>query len=509
MNGRALTTLLASLLVLFPVSGEGGATETILPGGLRLVVEERPSTETAAVRLIIGGGTLGDTGKSLFPMPSPGKRSKESTNRDAQMEQGSSRRGLAELHARLLLRGTKTRSGAALAREAEDMGGRLSAYAGLRSETISLDLPAESCERAIPLVADILLHPRFDPADLEKEKDLLLGSLASSRDDPTNDLEDEVLRLLFPKHPLLRLVRLQDAEVRAVSIGDVRAFHGTRLAAFRGALLIVGRCDRGKVEAAAAEAFRELDDAAPSRRLDNAGEPAVEVSPGGSAGTSARATWEDSSGTRPSGIGRSRATPGQDAPHLAGDALPPPAPLPGEVRKRVRKRTTQAEIMVALPTQGVSDEDAPAYSVMRFLLGGFQERLSREIREKRGYAYWLAAEGLALPTAGWFGIHTGARKEHLAEIERIVRSELGRIVDEPASTEELERARRYLTTSEARLDASNGGRASILAGALIDGRPLRTYDQRVARLAAVTPEQVQRLARRLFEGQALAVVTLH
>ena len=164
--------------------------------------------------------------------------------------------------------------------------------------------------------------------------------------------------------------------------------------------------------------------------------------------------------------------------------------------------------MIALPIGGISDEDAPTFSVLRHILGGFQERLYSEIREKQGYAYWLRLAGLATPTAGWIGVHTEAAKASLPAIERVARAELDRIASEPIRAGELERARRFLTTAEARADATNDDRATCLSLALLDGWPMRSYEERVSRLAAVTSAQVRDLARRLFQGKHYAIVTL-
>jgi len=222
------------------------------------------------------------------------------------------------------------------------------------------------------------------------------------------------------------------------------------------------------------------------------------------------------------GIGPDAASAGsdpQDVRTIAGRAgastssaplpeIPPPSPLPANARRRVGKRTTQAEIMVALPFAGVADADLPTYALLRHILGGFQERLYAEIREKRGFAYWVALRGFAMPEAGWFGVHTGTDKKNLPEVEEVIRAELGRIANEPVTAEELDRARRYLITSLARDEETNGGRAGSLVVALLDRRPFRGYRESVARLEAVTPERIQEVARGLLAGRHLAVVTL-
>lgn len=421
-------------------SSASAVREKTLDNGLRLIVEERPATETVALRLVLLGGAL---------------------------EAPLDRRSLAELHASLLVRSTWTYKAQELSRGVEALGGRLSAGASLRAETVAFDGPAESLYPALSLLADVLLHPRLDAYELEKEKGLLAGSIASSRDVPGSYLIDEAYRALFIGHPFERLIQPSEAEVRAVTIDEVRAYHAHRFGPARLTLVVVGRCTAEEAEGLAAKAF-------------------------GSLGTASS----------------SPSAPPVPVPLPAAVPLTAPAPLANDVHRGVHRRTAQAEIMIATPMDGIRDEEMPAYVLLRHILGGFQERLYSEIREKRGFAYWVALRGFAMPEAGWIGVHTGANKKNLPAIEKVVRDELARIAKEPVAADELERARRYQTTAEARSDETNAGRAASLTAALLDRRPIRTYEESVARLAAVTPAEVQTLARRLFADRHVAVITL-
>jgi predicted Zn-dependent peptidase len=369
--------------------------------------------------------------------------------------------GLARLHAALLLRGTARKSGFELARAAEELGGRLAASSRPLAEIISITVPAESAEPALRLVAEMLQTPRLEPADLAKEKDLLAGEIATERDQPSTARSDAVYRALFPDHPLSRLALPSEKEIRGITIDDIRAFQRARLTGGRLALLVVGSCDPPRVEALA----RELLSAPP--------------------GT-------DSS-----------------ASELVRPSFSLPRPLTADVSERVSQRTTQAELTVALPTAGLADPDRPAFALLSHVLGGFQERLYQEIREKHGWAYSVDAGGEIFPGAGLFEVTTGAEKEHLDDIERVVREELARIASAPVSAEELRRAVAYLKTAEARRDETNAGRAAVLADELLAGSPLRNYQERIARLQSVRPEEIQALARRLFAGRHFAVVKMY
>jgi len=410
------------------------ALERRLPNGALIVVEPRPLTETAAVRLVIGGGNL-----DVSAPPAA-----------------------ARLHAAMLLRGTHEKDGFALARAGEELGGRLSAVSRPLAQVVSITVPAENAESAMRLVAETFLNPRLDPADLEKEKSLLAGTLATERDQPSTHRRDEVVHAVFAGHPLDRLALPTDAQVRLVQIEAVRLFQRGRLAGGRLALLVVGRVDPERVAALAAE----LLGAVPAGNLPT-----------------------------PSAIER--------------PVLPNPNPLAADVSRRISKRTTQAELTIALATSGLADAERPAYALLAHVLGGFQERLYLEIREKRGWAYSIEAGGEDYPGAGLFEVTTGAKKEKLVDIEKIVRSELQRLADAPVTPDELTRAVRYLKTSEARRDATNAGRAGVLTEELLAGSPRRTYEERIALLESVTPAQIQTLARRLFAGKHLAVVTMY
>jgi predicted Zn-dependent peptidase len=438
-NGKRETTraslpaLVAAVLSMCSAS-VGGAVETTLPNGARVIAEERPASETVAVRLLVGGG---------------------------QLDEPDGRHGVADIHAAMLLRGTREKTGFALARAAEELGGRLTARARAAAESIAIEVPAGNAGPAIRLVIETLLSPRLDAADLAKEKALLAGSLATARDEPKTLLDDAFYRTLFPSHALARLASLTEAELRPIRIEDVRAFHRARLDAGRLALIAVGRCSMAQVESLASELLGALPRAAAS---------------GG---------------------------------RLLGPVLSSPPPLAEDVRRRVSHRTTQPTLVIGLPTSGVSERDRPALLLLRHLLTGSDERLYSEIRDKRGYAYWIRSEGLELGSAGAFGVSTGAKERYFPEIEEIVRRELSRIAAQPVSSEELTRAVRYVRTAEAREDETNPGRVGVIANDLVEGAPVRTYEERVARLAAVTPGEIRELARRLFEGKHLAVVTLY
>jgi hypothetical protein len=435
-------------------------TDRTLDSGLRLIVQERPATETVALRLMLLGGAL-----------------------DAPLE----RRSLAEIHASLLARSTWTHKAAELARTVEALGGRMSSGTSLRAETVSFDGPAESLEPGIRLLAEVLREPRLDPYELEKEKGLLVSSIASANDSPSSYLIDETYKALFTGHPFERLVQPQPEEVRAVTIDEVRRFHEGRLANGRIALIVVGKCAAADVEGMARAAF------GPSLAALRSG-----VAPRPAAG------GVDPEELREiAGAGTAAASP---APL---PTIPAPAPLPADARRRVGKRTTQAEIMVALSVAGRLRRRPARLRAASPRPRGVSRRGStrRSARSAASRTGSLCAASRCPRPAGSASTRGRTRRTS----PRSKRSSAPSCVASRPSRSPRRsstRARRYLITSVARDEETNGGRAGSLVVALLDGRPFRSYQQNVARLDAVTPERVQKVARRILEGRHVAIVTL-
>jgi len=363
--------------------------------------------------------------------------------------------GLTVVLAEMLLRGTATRTAAEQARLVERTGSSLEANGSIADIELHANGPAEAFGEVFGLLADALLHPRLDPDDLKKEIFLEQQSLRTSLDNPSTELMRAARPVLFPGH---RLGRVPDPTtyLKGFGIEPVREAWAKRFVGRRLVIAIAGEVDGAGARRRVIEAFGDL----------------------------------------PEGVAALR-------------PFPSPKPLETEPRTRARRRTSQPELLVAMPTRGVLEEDEPAMELLSQVLGGFQERLSSEIREKRGWAYWVSVMEWDFPGMGLFGVGTAVPKNRLEETEAIIRAELARIAGVPPSAEEVERARRFLLTELARNWQQSATRASYFASAIIHSSPARTYDEQAARLAVVTPGQIRDLAARLMHSSRLGVITVH
>jgi zinc protease len=362
--------------------------------------------------------------------------------------------GLTGLLASLLLRGTEQRTASEQALEVERTGSRYWATGGWWGIVIQGSGPSPAFGEVFDVIADAALHPLLDPADLAKEVSLTRQSIRSSMDRPSSALWRAARPLIFGDHPLGRVAD-PERYLTGIDVEALRSARQERVVGKRLVIVVVGEVSRAVARMRVESAFAGLPEGRP-----------------------APVTFE------------------------------PPEPLAEEVRARVKRRTSQAEILVVLPSGRLSEEDSPVRDLLAHILGGFQERLSTEIREKRGWAYWVRTSDWRSPSGGLFGIHTAVPKKHLKEAERIIREELRRIATEPPAQDEVDRARRFLLTARARGWQTSAARAGSFLYAVARGETPRTLDEQAARYEAVTPEAIRDHARRLLDSSKLAIVTL-
>ncbi|MFJ9450141.1 MULTISPECIES: M16 family metallopeptidase [unclassified Herbaspirillum] len=310
----------------------------------------------------------------------------------------------------------------------------------------------DNLDAALKLMADILQHPRFDPAEFEQLRKQILVSLESSRNDPT-ERASEALSLHFDHYPAgdWRAARTLDqriAAVQALTLDDVKAFHRDFYGASSGQIAIVGDFDP---DAAARVIQQSL------------------------------AGWKS-------------ATPYQRVLQDYSEVAP--------TRQFINTPDKENGTYLAKLGLDIRDEDAdyPALVVANYLIGGasMKSRLADRVRQREGLSYSIGTSLSvgALSNAGQFGIGAIAAPQNLGKVDAAIREELQRLITEGFTAEELERAksgiRQQREQSRAQDDTISNGWVNLLD---LD----RTYAwaaQLDERIAALTLDQLNSTLRK-------------
>jgi zinc protease len=364
--------------------------------------------------------------------------------------------GLAYLTGRAIDRGTERRTASMMADELDERGVTLRVSSNRQALTVSCTCLAEDFDDVLAIVADVVRHPTFPPAEIEKRRSEALTILRQNEDNPSARAVDAVLELLYGwEHPYGRSPKGTVIGVESVSRTDMVAFHAARVRPATMALAIVGDV-----------------------RPEHAVERAMQEFEGWTAEPPAPAT-----------VPAPPSSPGRRTRVIA---------MPGK---------TQTDIAYGFTTIRRLDPRYYAYWMMNNVLGqfGLGGRLADNIRERQGMAYY--AFSTLDPTAGEAPLLVRAGVDP-ANVDRAVAAidhEVAALAADGPTATELGETRAYLVGSIPRLLETNQSIAAFLQTSEEYGLGL-DFDQRLPSLVdGVTLDEIHAAAAEVLDPARAAV----
>ncbi|MEW8977302.1 MAG: pitrilysin family protein [Symbiobacterium sp.] len=363
--------------------------------------------------------------------------------------------GVSHLIEHMLFKGTERRTALEIAREIEGRGGTLNAFTAKEHTCYYARVLDEHLPVAIEVLADMLFHSRFDPEDLAREKGVICEEIKMYEDVPDDLVHDLFAGELWRGHALGRPI-----------VGTVER---------------VKALDRDTI-------------------LD----------------WMARHYWPGNMVVAVAGhLEHERVVEWVEACFSGAPAAPPAVPAPGEPPRAnggivMRpKEIEQAHIVLGTAALADGDPDIYALHVLNTIVGGStSSRLFQEVREKRGLAYSVYSCHTAYRCAGSFGVYAGVSPSMVEPALALVTRLLEEVGRTGVSEEELEEAREQLKGQLMLGLESTSSRMSRLGRGELTRGFVYSPDEVIARVDAVTRNQVNELAHRLFveERRVLAVV---
>jgi predicted Zn-dependent peptidase len=355
--------------------------------------------------------------------------------------------GLAHFIEHMLFKGTSRYSAFEIARRIDSVGGMLNAFTAKEYTCFYVKVLSRHCDLAIELLCDIFFDSLFDAEEIEKERNVVLQEISMVRDTPDDYVQDLFNQAFFGDHPLGYNI-----------LGEIETVQGFNHDMVAG--------------------FFEREYRRPRHLIIAA------------AGNLEHQSFVDRIQVR---FGSIPAREGIDREDRFA------------VRRRVDFHYRELEqVQVCLGTRGLSHLDGNRYvlHILNTVLGGsMSSRLFQEIRENRGLAYTVYSFMTSFLDTGMFGVSMGVLKETVRESLDITHRELKSLRDCPIRREELIHAQEQLKGNLLLALEGTDSRMSRLAKCELYYDAYVPVEEILNDIDAVTPDQVQALARELFRDE--------
>ena len=361
--------------------------------------------------------------------------------------------GISHFLEHILFKGTHSRSAEQIAREVDSIGGHLDAFTGKDLAGYTIKVLDEHLPKALDVISDLVLHPLFEPGELQKEKGVILEELKMEMDNPEYVIHESFMGEFWKGHPLGAPIIGTRANIRGFSPERVAAYHQRVYAPGRMVLTAAGNLEHAALRQLAEAHFGSLERGLP----------------------------------------------------LAAQQKPR-THVPFLLQK---KRLQQVQLCMAVPAMPVSDPRRyTAYVLNTMLGGGMSSRLFQNIRERQGLAYSVYSELSLYQDTGCLGIYAGVAKDATRKVVASILAELRDLMNGSVPAEELRRAKDHMKGSLMLGLESTSSRMSNLARQhLFHGRVI-SFDEMLAGIESVSAREVKALARKLFGGEQIGLALL-
>jgi predicted Zn-dependent peptidase len=367
--------------------------------------------------------------------------------------------GLSHLLEHLLFKGTAKYESLQIDQIFDGMGAELNAGTGKETTSVYARVIDEHLADAFDVMADMVFRPTFQ--DIESEREVILEEIAMYEDDPQEKVFDMLGEAVFGDDPLGRAIIGRASVISDTPAADIAGFHRARYRPENIVIAASGAVDH--------DALVEL-------ARERTGPSAAN---GGPAAAGAAMTRNGAAPTAPAG------------------------------RRFERKDTEQYHVCLGGTGMSRHDDRRFALRVLDTIFGGTSSsRLFQEIRERRGLAYSVYSFTSAYADTGQVGLYVGTRADNLVQALSVVGSELTRFRAEPATPEELARAKENLKGRVVLALESTGARMNRLGSEILAGSPLMPLDEVVERIDAVSLDDLAALVQELWDPERLSAVAI-
>src|SRR6266496_1807675 len=399
-----------------------------LSNGLRLLVREDRRLPLVAMGAVFRGGLLAEAPQ---------------TN------------GITRLMAKVLLKGTKTRTAEQIANQIEAVGGSISSEAGNNSFAVSLDITKPDVKLGVELLSDVLLNATMPEEAIAREKEVQIAAIKQDEEQLTTVARNILRQALFTQHPYALRANGSVDSVQRLTRKDLLEFRDRYVVAKNGVIFVFGDVKAAEVKQLFEQALAGMK-------------------PGTLALTDAH----------------------------------PAAPLNKIETVESRKEKAQGVIMVGYRGADIFSPDRYPLQLIDEASSDLGSRFFVRIREQMGLAYYVGANQMEGLVPGLFAFYLGTDPQKIEPVKTALLDEIHKLATDGLTNEELARAKKKVIGQQEIANQSNDSFGYQCALDEIYGLGFNYYKSLEHGVEAVSLDDIKRVAAKYFRDQPYVLATV-
>ena len=399
-----------------------------LSNGLRLLVREDPRLPLVAMGAVFRGGLLAENPQD---------------------------NGITHLMAKVLLKGTRTRTAEQIANEIEAVGGSISSESGNNSFGVSVDVMKPDLKLGVDLLSDVLLNATMPEKAVAREKEIQIAAIQQEEEQLTAVARNILRQALFPQHPYALRSNGSVESLQRLTQKDLIEFRDRHVVAKNGVVYVFGDVKAAEVKQLVEQTLGKMKSGA-----------------------------------------------------LALTDAKPSAPLGKSETVESRKDKSQGVIMVGFRGASLSSPDRYALELIDEASSDLGSRFFIRIREQMGLAYYVGASQMQGLVPGLFAFYLGTDPQKIEKVKEAMLDEIHKLANDGLTPEELARAKKKLIGQQEIANQSNDALGYHCALDELYGLGFNYYKQLEHDVNAITLEDLKKVAAKYFRDQPYVLATV-
>jgi predicted Zn-dependent peptidase len=362
--------------------------------------------------------------------------------------------GISHFIEHMVFKGTKHRTAQEIARQVDSIGGNMDAFTSKECICFNVKVLDDHVPLALEILTDLVLYPNFDADDIARERGVILEEIKMDEDNPDYLVHEIFTQNFWKDHPLGKPILGTKETVRKFDRQGVIDTYSHRFAPGNIIVAAAGHLNHDHFVDLVTKHFEHLK---PAKNGFHSAEPKIA----------------------------------------------------SRIVLRNKKALEQVQLCMGVPAYPIAHEKRHAGYILSTLLGGgMSSRLFQNIRERQGLAYSIYSDLNPYRDTGCMAVYAGTSLASAAKVVRSVVNEFRDLKNNPVPADELRRAKDQLKGSLMLSLESSTARMSNLARQEMYFDHFQDLDELIAKIEAVTVEDLQKLAREFFQTESIAVTAL-